>query len=47
MFVSIPFPPPDDEDFSEPPRPIEWLRRFALRAHLESLARALRAIATD
>ncbi len=30
MILSIPYPPPDDEDFSEPPRPIEWLRHFTI-----------------
>ena len=27
MFVSIPYPPPDDEDESVPPRQLEWLCR--------------------
>jgi hypothetical protein len=29
MIVSIPYPPPDDEDFSGPQRPFpEWLRHL-------------------
>ena len=30
MILSIPYPSHDDEDFSEPPRQIEWLRRFVI-----------------
>ena len=30
MILSIPYPPNDDEDFSDPPRPLEWLRRFTI-----------------
>ena len=30
MIISIPYPPPDDEDESDPPRPIEWLYRAIL-----------------
>ena len=30
MLLSIPYPPPDDEDFFEQPRQLEWLRRFVI-----------------
>ena len=30
MILSNPYPPLDDEDFSEPPRPIKWLRHFTI-----------------
>ena len=50
MLLPIRFPLPDDEDFSEPPHPIDWLRRERVnqaKRRLTESSDAIEEIATQ